>query len=120
MNYRQEKGNIKMKTMSRKQFVGLFNQIKIAWGFNEDIIVTFPSRKALDMSGAWAVAYIKERYKIKTHVLFVNGILLQYPLEHIIDVIEHELIHFITGRRDNDFIFELTCKMNDIPINEEE
>jgi hypothetical protein len=109
-----------MKTMARKQFIGLFNQIKNAWEFDEDVTVYFPSRNALDMSGAWAVAYIKERYKIKTHVLFVNGILLQYPLEHIIDVIEHELIHFITGRRDNDFIFELTCKMNDIPINEEE
>ena len=109
-----------MKTMNRKQFIGLFHQIKIAWGYKEDIIVTFPSRKAIDLSGCWAVAYRKKKYKIPTNVLLVNGLLLQYPLQHIIDVIEHELIHFITGRSDNDIIFELMCKMNNIPINEEE
>jgi len=106
--------------MNRKQFINLFNQIKNAWGYNKEIIVIFPSRKAIDLSGCWAVAYTAERYKRTHDILFVNGILLQYSLDHIIDVIEHELIHFITNRRDNDVIFDLICKINDIPINEED
>jgi hypothetical protein len=108
-----------MKTLSRKQFNDLFYQVQKSWEYSEPIQIYFPSKKVVDLDGIGAMVFSPSRNKVPWRVMVVNSIILTFPINEILDIIYHELAHFITNAGDNEWEFQIFCKLNDIPMNQE-
>ena len=111
-----------MKTMSKDNVIDLTKQICKAWEINKMPIIEFLEYEYMETT--LAMIFLNDKtyrnnLKLKNNLIVFNKILLYYPFDKIIQVIYHELAHLITGKGDDDFEFELFCKLNKIPLMNE-
>ncbi len=106
--------------MNKEHIINITNQICEAWEIES------PEIKFLEieyMKNTLGVAFYKGyRYTniiIEDNLIIFNEILLHYPFDKILQVIYHELAHLITEKGDDNYEFEMFCKLNNIPLSEE-
>lgn len=107
-------------TLNKKQFCKLVKDVCKAWKYK------YPDLRFLEyeyMENTLGMVFLKNRSyngnRLKKDLMVINEITLFYPFDKILQVIYHELAHFITRKGDEDFEFILFCKLNEIALSEE-
>lgn len=111
---------IKETKIKKEHVENLVKQISDAWEIKTPI-VKFLSSNYLD--NTLGIAFLcnkiyKNSFVSEEDVIVLNDILLSdYSFDEILQVIYHELAHLFTRKTDNDYEFELFCKLNNIPLS---
>jgi hypothetical protein len=104
--------------MTKKDIINLTEQVCEAWGHPIPVI---DFRHGSEMKNTMAFVLMKDTIirNIKLNYDFVcfNDYLLFCNTDFILKVIYHEIAHLITRAGDEDPVFEMFCKLNDIPLS---
>jgi len=107
--------------MTKNDIINLTEQVCETW---ETKLPTIKFLEYKYMETTLGMAFLsgktyKKNLKLENNLIIFNDILLHYPFDKIIQVIYHELAHLITGKGDNEWEFEIFCKLNNIPLSED-
>ena len=105
--------------LNKKHFQELVEQVCEAWEI-ESPDVKFLEYKYMETTLGIAFPGNKtyrNHIWVEHDLIVINEILLHYPFNKIMQVIYHELAHLFTRKTDNDYEFELFCKLNNIPLS---
>lgn len=110
-----------MQTLTKENLTDIIFQVCEVWGI-EQLEVKFLDYEIMQTT----LGIAAPNHKIyngnlwtSINLIVLNDILLHYPMNKIMQVIYHELAHIITRKNDNDYEFEMFCKLNDIPLSGE-